>query len=227
MMISSERSRKGYDRLAGIYQALEFVMFRWHLQFARTALLDDLPDVQKALILGDGDGRFLEHFCRVQPSCDVTSVEQSGRMLEAQRRRLAKLKSPHETQFIQCDARSLIQEKYAFDLLVCNFFLDCFTEPELREWMPLWLDAVRPGGLFYFVDFHRPASGWRRFRADCYLGLMHRLFRWQTGLPNRGLVPLEELLSGLNLRLVIQKNMNHGLIQAKLYRVIEATEQNA
>ncbi len=225
-MSSNERSRKGYDRLAGIYRGLEFAMFRWQLQHARIALLDKLPRVQRALVLGDGDGRFLERFCRSQPACAVTSVEQSGRMLNAQRRRVATLQSPYETQFVQCDARYFKPENKAFDLLVCNFFLDCFTEIELGERMPQWLAGVRPGGWFYFVDFRRPANGWRRFRADIYLALMHGLFRWQTGLPNRALISMDEVLSRLNLQLVSQEKLNHGLIQANLYRVVESPEGN-
>jgi ubiquinone/menaquinone biosynthesis C-methylase UbiE len=182
-------------------------------------MLDRLPSVENVLVLGDGDGRFLQQFCRARPSCSVTSVDQSSRMLQLQRRRLTEVDPQPCVSFVQSDAKEYRPEKDQLDLLVTAFFLDCFSEDEVSDMLPRWLAGVRPGGLLYYVDFSRPKSGWRRLRADCYLGWMHSMFRWSTGLPNRRLIDLDAVLARQPMSLIATEELSHGLITARLYRV--------
>jgi SAM-dependent methyltransferase len=214
-----DRSVRGYDRLAPCYRWLEYAAFGSQLQAARVSMLDRLPSVENALVLGDGDGRFLQQFCCAQPACRVTSVDQSGRMLQLQRRRLKAVDPRPCASFMQSDATEYRPEKDQWDLLVTAFFLDCFTEDQLSDLLPNWLAGVRPGGFLYYVDFSRPNSGWRRFRADCYLGWMHWMFRWTTGLPNRRLIDLDAVLARQPISLIATEEFSQGLIQARLYRV--------
>lgn len=53
------RGRRGYDRLGPWYEWVEWLRFGGRLQTWRTRLLDRLPTPRSALVLGDGDGRFL------------------------------------------------------------------------------------------------------------------------------------------------------------------------
>ncbi|OUW85465.1 MAG: hypothetical protein CBD74_03415 [Saprospirales bacterium TMED214] len=208
----------GYDQLAGRYQLFEKLMFGSSLAKARTALLSSIPACRSALVLGDGDGRLLEQLLTTQPNCQITSIDQSRRMLEIQQKCLSHHPRRDDVTWRQQDARELEGFDRQFDLLVSAFFLDCFTFQELETHVPLWLNTLRPGGHFYLVDFQEPDSGWRRLRGKMYLSTMHHFFRWYTNLPNRVLVDWKQVLNQCPLELVALQNMNRDLISVQLYR---------
>ena len=218
-MNDSEKSIRGYDRLAYPYRFLEQSLFRGQLQRARMTLLGDLPETRHALILGDGDGRLLEQLCQAQPQCRVTSVDQSGQMLRRQRQRAERVGASQRVELVQADARDFRPTSSQYDLLVTAFFLDCFSRQELPCMLDQWLAGVRSGGVLYFVDFTQPHSGWRRYRAAVYLAIMHRFFRWQTGLPNRRLVDLSAILDEQPVSLIKSTSHNHEMVVSRLYRV--------
>lgn len=218
-MPAGDKSSRGYDRLGAVYRWLELPLFGHDLQRARVSMLGDLPQCKRALILGDGDGRLLEQFCRIQPDCDVTSIDQSERMLQLQRERVSGQNGQDRVSWIQKDAREHRPEQRIYDLLITAFFLDCFCEADLDRAVPDWLAGVQPGGSYYCVDFTQPNSGWQGLRARFYLKLMHLFFRWQTGLPNRRLVDLGKVLSRQSITLVASQETNHGLIRSMHFRV--------
>ena len=49
-----ERSRRGYDRLAPLYEGLEYIAFGSALMRARTTLLETLPPLRKSAHIGRG-----------------------------------------------------------------------------------------------------------------------------------------------------------------------------
>jgi ubiquinone/menaquinone biosynthesis C-methylase UbiE len=213
----------GYDRLADRYRFFETLMFGRNLERARTALLSSIPACGSALVLGDGDGRLLEALLSSQPECQITSVDQSQRMLEIQQHRISKHPLRKNVIWRQQDARDLKEFDHQFDLLVSAFFLDCFTKHELETHLPHWLNTLRPGGLFYVVDFEEPKAGWKRMRGKICLTAMHHFFRWQTNLPNRRLVDINRSLNRCAIEMLVSQSMNHDLICARLYRKL--TEQ--
>lgn len=215
-----DRSARGYDRLARVYGWLEHSLFGSRLQRARVSLLPDLPRSNRALILGDGDGRLLEQLCRTQPHCKFTSVDQSDEMLKLQRLRIEEIGSSENVEFVCADARNFRPVAQQYDLLVTAFFLDCFERQELSVLLGQWIRGLRPGGHLYFVDFAQPRSGWRRYRAACYLAIMHGFFRWQTGLPNRRLVDLDAALDEQPLALIQANRSDHEFIVSRLYEFV-------
>ena len=218
-MNDNAKSVRGYDRLAKIYRGLEICLFGNALLRARLALLEQLPRVGRALVLGDGTGRLLEELCITQPDCRITSVDQSRQMLNQQRRRVERIGAIDRVDLIQADVRSYDVPENHFDLVVAAFFLDCFSDDELAENVPRFVAGLRDDGTFYFVDFVWPSSTWRRRQATAYQWLMHRFFRWQTGLPNRRLVDLETVLATQNLVLTHSADRIHPMTACRCYRV--------
>ena len=212
-------SDHGYDHLACRYQLIETLIFGSRLKKARTALLSSIPACRSALVLGDGDGRLLEALLTAQPKCQITSVDQSQRMLEIQQQRISNHPRSNNVRWLQQDARKLEGFDHQYDLLVSAFFLDCFTGEELEMNLRKWLNCVRPHGLFYFVDFQEPGAGWKRVRGKLCLAAMHYFFRRYTNLPNRKLVDLNGALDQCPLELVTSENVSHDLISARLYRI--------
>ena len=213
-----ERSRRGYDRLAPVYEGLEQLAFGAALMRARTALLPRLPPLEKALVLGEGDGRFLKVLLEAQPRCKITCVEGSPGMVQRAHARLAKTATFSNINFSIQDARSFIPENRTYDAVFTTFFLDCFTETQLQELMPLWLKGLKRGGLWYYTDFQQPAEGLAALRAKTYLTTMHAFFRWQTALQPRQLVETQALFSEQGLNLCLERTGSYKLLTTRLYR---------
>ena len=60
-----------FDRLAPHYRWMEAVLAGGKLQRCRTAFLNEVKDARHALIVGDGNGRFLSALLRANPSVRV------------------------------------------------------------------------------------------------------------------------------------------------------------
>ena len=206
----------GYDRLARFYAPLEHLVFGTALMRTRIALLDALPKLEHALILGEGDGRFLYTFLQKQPGCRVTCVEQSARMVERARGRLEPAQAERVTFLVQ-DALTFTPEAHKYDAVIALFFLDCFTEETLGHLIPKLLNGLRPGGVWYYADFQLPGRGWRRMRGKLLLNAMHLFFRLTTRLEPRQLADPKPLFRRVGLVLRRQRELDFGLLTAHLY----------
>src|ERR1700722_881118 len=111
------------DSIARWYRWLEYAAFGGALRRRREAFLFELGDPQKVLVLGDGDGRFLQLFVALYPQARVDAIDVSARMIE-----LAQARAPQVT-FHLADAREFDFQEY--DLAVAHFFFDCFTDADL------------------------------------------------------------------------------------------------
>lgn len=219
------RSARGYDTLAGAYRWLEKLTFANELQRARLALLDGVPPVQTALFFGDGDGRLLEAFLRRQPRCRVTSVDQSGAMIDRQRRRLRRRGLDSQVSWRQLDARDVPAETESVELIVTPFFLDCFTREELTRLVPRIGRSLSPAGLWYVVDFqYPPGGGWRARRAAIWLAAMHTFFGYATGLETRRLVDPDPILAANGFECIARADRNGALITSRMYRLAGASQ---
>ena len=62
-----------FDRVARVYRLLEYVIFGGALQRARVRWFNALEQPQRALVIGEGDGRFLSELMRVIQSSRSTA----------------------------------------------------------------------------------------------------------------------------------------------------------
>ncbi len=214
----NDRVARGYDRLAPWYQAIEWLRFGGRLQTARIALLKDLPRCQRALFIGDGDGRLLQAFAAEQPECRVTSVDISAQMLARQRQRIGPGADSSQYQWVQADIRQYKLPRQRYDLIVTAFHLDCFQVAEIEALAVRLAAAVRPRGCWYVVDFAIPKRGWRRFWARFWTALMIAFFRWQTGLVTTEIVDLPELFLQHGWTVIGQRVSSSGLQFSMLLR---------
>ena len=206
--------RKGFDRLAGVYQPLETLLFGKALEHARNAFLgrplsprpgstQARGELKRILIIGEGDGRFLAELSRRYPGVQVDCIDESRAMLARAERRLQRLEpnAPAQVRFLRGDVRNLILPETAYDILVTHFFLDCFTETTLKTLLPRLAKSLKPGGRWLLADFHLPQGRFARLYRRGWLRVLYTFFRWQTGLEASHLVdPLPLLLSqGLTL----------------------------
>lgn len=188
--------RPTFDRLAPLYRWLERLSYGGLLQWCRTTLIGDLTNAKNVLILGDGDGRFLEAFRTANPLARITSLDISPAMVALAKRRNA----DDRVTFVVADAREASFEPAAFDLIVTNFFLDCFPTSDLEPLIAKLASALAPGGRWLVGDFRLPNAGLPRALARAALAGMYLFFRVVTRIPASRLVDPDPLLHRHGLR---------------------------
>ena len=206
----------GFDKLARPYEALERLAFGLALSRSRTAFLGELTRARRVLILGEGDGRFLERLLRVNPVCLVDVVDSSPAMLFLARRRLNPPEAARVRFFVR-DARALHFPPCHYDLLVTLFFLDVFTESTLTRLVPELASSLRQGGFWYLADFRMPERGWKRLHAFLWLRLLYTFFQTLTRMEASRLADPVPLLRAQGLRLLRERRRRGGLLYTRLY----------
>jgi len=190
------RTQPTFCSLARHYALLEHLAFGPRLQQARVAFVNRLAGLETILILGEGDGRFLESLLCVNAQARITCIDASRGMTDRARGRIEATYPEHNYNIDwQCrDALETIWETGAFDAMVTLFFLDCFTGKDADRLIRRLGPSARPGCLWLWTDFVQPEDRWPAMFARTYQGLLFRFFRWRTGIRARCLPPMHEMM---------------------------------
>jgi SAM-dependent methyltransferase len=189
-------TRPTFDRLAPLYRWLEWATYGGLLQWCRTAHLAELADRRRALVVGDGDGRFLAALLRANRAVTADSVDASPRMIALARREVARVPGGSDrVRFLVADVRTDPLPAAGYDLVVTNFLLDCFPADQLKGVVQRLSRAAAPRARWVVGDFAEPAGRWRRAAARLVLAGMYAFFRAATGIPARRLVNPDPLLA--------------------------------
>lgn len=167
------------DRLARWYRWAEYGAFGRALEKRRFYFLDTLSAPRRVLMLGEGDGRFLQALARRHPGAVIDYVDSSARMLA-----LAQGRTPASAKirFHHTNALTDPLPGCAYDLVVTHFFLDCLTGADLELLLRRVLAASAPGAQWVISEFHLPPAGVASLWARSWLWLLYRFFRVATGL---------------------------------------------
>ena len=200
-----------FDRVAGIYRSLERLVFGGALQRARVAHLDSLCGAPRVLVLGDGDGRFLETLLERLPEAEVEVVEASPKMIALARQRVG---TTPRVKFYQCRMEAF-EPCGRYDLAVCHFFLDCLDPDGIEGVARVMSRCLVEDGKWLISDFQVPRRGiLRRARAKVLLWVMYRFFGLAANLECRCLVDPEPLLDRAGFVLEGRVISNLGFLRA-------------
>lgn len=197
-----------FDALAPHYRWMEFVLAGNKLQRCRTTFLEDLPQAENILLLGEGNGRFLPACCKQFPDARITCVDASAVMIAQARQRLMK-RGPayHHVQFVRTDVLAWTPpSNAAYDLIVTNFFLDCFRSEQLEQIICIVGCASAKNANWLLADFQAASGSVRQLRSKVIIWMMYIFFRAATRLPARKLIPPDSFLqvAGFTLRQRVQ-----------------------
>ena len=206
-----------FDRLAPHYRWMEAVLAGGLLQRCRTRWLGEVRDSRRALLVGEGHGRMLEACAAALPDCTFTVLDQSEEMLVTAQRRWSQIGGRQKVTFQPADLRVWRTDGPVFDLVVTNFFLDCFTPEELPRVIANIGTALTPRGRWLLADFSVPSSGWRRLRARLVLALAYGFFQRATGISASRVTPSDGELCRAGFKLQRREEFNHGLLHADLW----------
>jgi SAM-dependent methyltransferase len=213
-------TRPRFDWLAPHYAWVEAVTFGGRLHACRTALLGEVANARRVLVLGEGDGRFLAAFLATNPGAMVDVVDASPGMVALARRRAAAVPgAAGRVRWHVADARRSDPPAPPYDLVVTNFFLDCFPAAEVARLVPRVAAGLAPGGRWLVGDFAVPAGGpARRAAARVALAGMYAAFRLTTRIPAGRLADPGPVLRGSGL--VVEREVRRlgGFLVASLWR---------
>jgi ubiquinone/menaquinone biosynthesis C-methylase UbiE len=172
-------TRPNFNRVARIYRWAEYLTLGPILQRTRTYFLPQLADRRKALLFGDGDGRFLARLLEQNPALQATAVDISATMLHLLRQRCTSAASL----LLTLHASALeINIPQATDLVVTHFFLDCLTQAEVDTLVQNVAANAASGTLWLVSDFQIPQHTFIRPIAAMYIRSLYLAFRILTGL---------------------------------------------
>lgn len=204
-----------FDRIARPYRWMEYVTLGWALERCRFTYLAKLGDRRSALVLGDGDGRFLARLMGSNPVLRAVAVDSSREMLRLLERRCAGERDRLDLR--HGDALCSIPER-RFDVVVTHFFLDCFEQGEVERLVERVRVGLDPGALWVVSEFRVP-DGAMRLPARLLIGSLYAAFGVLTGLKTRALPDYAGVMEGAGLVRIEVRRYLGGLLAAELWEL--------
>ena len=209
-----------FDSLAPHYAWIEALTFGGFLHWCRTALLAEVTEAERVLILGEGDGRFLKDFLAMNSKAVVDVVDASAAMVGLARQRIELIEGATDrVNWHLIDAR-LFEVHDRYDLIVTNFFLDCFPDEQLESLVVRLASRLKPRGSWLIGDFALPDRPILRFPARIALAAMYAFFKVVTGIPALWLADPRPILERQGLKVVCEKRRLGGFLVARLWKKV-------
>jgi SAM-dependent methyltransferase len=209
-----------FDCLSQVYRWMEYFSFGPYLQQCRRLRVAEMSACKRALVYGDGDGRFLAELVRRVPKIRATTVDASNKMLDRLARRL-----PSEAQVRLLHADALECEPVGFpdgpfDLVISHFFLDCFNEAEIASLVAHVNVLVEKTALWVVSDFAIPPRRPARLLGMLIVRGLYLAFGLLTGLRTRRLPDHARVIREAGWMLEDRRELLLGLLVSERWRRI-------
>jgi ubiquinone/menaquinone biosynthesis C-methylase UbiE len=181
------------------------------------AHLPSITQCRRALLLGEGPGRFLPLVLKQFPNALITCIDSSALMLALARVGIQEA-DRGRVDFVEADIWAWQPAAAQFDFIATNFFLDCLSEDELVHVLPRIANVATRDANWLVADFNVPQRGFVRWRAAFIIGALYRFFRFTTGLSARKLDSPEPLLERVGFRLHRRVEIDHGLLRSDWWK---------
>jgi ubiquinone/menaquinone biosynthesis C-methylase UbiE len=205
-----------FDAVAPWYRTLETIAFGNALQRGRIACLHEIGSPRRALIVGEGNGRFLRELLTVHPQIQVDCIDASERMLRLAEQRIGQNAS--RVRFQRRNISSWTPTAGQYDLVVTHFFLDCFSEDQLGDVVRKLSRAATADAAWLLADFRVPTQAFARVRTRAWLATMYWFFRTVAGIEARKLLDPSRFLQAEGFSLISQHLSRHGMLKSELWR---------
>jgi SAM-dependent methyltransferase len=176
------RTETDFNLIARPYRWLEYLTLGRSLENCRNYFLSHLLNCRRALVIGDGDGRFLAQLLTRNTHLHADAVDTSSTMLQILNQR-CEAAIPDANTRLDChqfDALTFPLDG-SYDLIVTHFFLDCLTQSELALLIHRIAKHTDPGALWLISDFRIP-PGPMQIPAKLLIRSLYLAFRLLTGL---------------------------------------------
>lgn len=212
-----------FNLIARPYRYLEYLTLGNTLERTRLHYLPSVAQQRHALVLGDGDGRFLAALLAQNSTLQADTVDTSATMLhllhqrcEAAAPNAARRLRTHHIDALTYTSQTTTDKKY--DLVVTNFFIDCLTQPDLEALIARITPTLAPHALWLVSDFRIPPNGLMRLPARIYIRSLYLAFRILTGLRTTQLPDHTAALTHAGLIRTAQHHFLSGLLTTELWQ---------
>jgi len=213
-----------FDAIARPYRWLEYLTLGRALERCRLHFLPQLRDRTQALVLGDGDGRFLARLLAQNPDLQADAVDTSEVMLTLLRGRCERSATGTQTRLRthHTDAEGFLRTNSisSCDLIVTHFFLDCLTQPQVEALAVAAAARLAPHGVWLVSDFRIP-PGAMRLPAEILVRSLYLAFRLLTGLRADRLPDHAAALSRAGLTRIACHHSLFGVLTSELWSQID------
>lgn len=194
--------KNNFNLIAPIYDRLSFMVFGRTLRDAQIKNLNDVQPACKVLIVGGGTGEVLEWL----PNADlhVTFVELSKGMLEKAKIRNGRL-DRNKVEFVNTDVMKI---QGTFDLIITNFFLDCFSPEKLQIVLAHLKTLLDSSGQIFVTDFVNSD----KLKHRMLLKLMHSFFRIFSSLESKELADIPSAIEQAGFRKIRFQKLEQGFL---------------
>lgn len=211
-----------FDLIAPHYRWLETICFGNALQRARTFWIDKISRPSRALVCGEGNGRFLVELLRIHPGIEIDCVDASAAMLDLTRRRVLR-RCPDSLagiRFFHCDLLNW-RPRDSYDLVVTHFFFDCFGDCEVRSLITKLALTADSNATWLLSDFVVPSRGRiLKMHARAWLRAMYLFFRFSAGLGTSELVDPTPYLEANGFTRAGSAHSFRGMLKSDLFRSV-------
>ena len=221
---ATTKSGPDFDLIARPYRWMEYATFGPLLERARFCRIPELETVRRALVMGDGDGRFVARFLKENPEVLVDVVDLSPKMLGLLEARVRKLgpEAHSRIAILRADIRDFSPPETApatgYDLVVTHFFLDCLTPFDLEGLLSRLGPHLAPGARWLVSEFQIPESGFAAGMSRLVVSGLYQAFRLLTGLEVRELPAWERLLERFGFSRCEQRTWLGGLLTSEIWK---------
>jgi SAM-dependent methyltransferase len=202
-----------FDPVARPYRWMEYATFGRALQRCRTHFLPQLAHRRRALVLGDGDGRFTAALVAANSTIEVDAVDISAAMLRLLQRNSTSAGDRVRTHHI--DALTFMP-RATYDLIASHFFLDCLTQAEVEALVARLMPYLAADGLWAVSDFRIP-EGRMEWPARILIAALYRAFRLLTGLRPDRLPDHAAAFSAAGFRCLSHHDSLLGVLRTELW----------
>lgn len=218
------RREANFDWIARPYRWMEYATFGRALERCRMHFLPQMSGCRRALVFGDGDGRFLARLLAENPQIRVDAVDSSGAMLRLleQRARAAAPDAAGRLRTFCCDALEFEPEG-RYDLIATHFFLDCLGQREVETLARRVAGVAEPGARWVVSEFRVP-GGAMHWPARALVRALYAAFRVLTGLRTQRLPDHEGALAAAGFRLSVERGWLGSLLVAQLWEYTPAMQ---
>jgi ubiquinone/menaquinone biosynthesis C-methylase UbiE len=211
----------GFDRLARPYRWMEYLSFGTALERCRFHFLPQLHSTQRALLLGDGDGRFTAALLQQAPHARAVAIDGSEAMLHALRQRCNAVAAGNRLTTLCMLLNAGLPAaatSSAFDLIATHFFLDCLNEAEIERVAHDATACTTPYARWIVSEFRIPNRGAMKLPARVVVRLLYLAFGVLTGLRTQRLPAYEPILQNHGWQLAEQQTRLGGLLVSQLWQ---------
>lgn len=199
--------KNDFNTIAPIYDTLARIVFGRSLDRAQQSFLTHIEANSRVLIVGGGTGKILA-WLPEDLGLEIDYVELSKGMLHKASSRISK---GNEVRFACQDVREV---RGNYDIIITNFFLDCFSINELEVVLLHLNGLLCSGGKFLVTDFY-PTDAWHH---KLLIQTMHRFFRAIARLEADSLTDIHEKVKEAKLLPIALKFFRNGSVFSAVYR---------